>query len=98
MDRDLTHYGATSRVESIPVLKNQYPSDGRSQTSRQRQRTSRHPGPDAVIPGADPCPAAVLGELGLRNPATLRHGGGSRDVPPCDHLAGTWPEALGRCL
>jgi hypothetical protein len=28
MDRDLTHYGATSRVESIPVLKNQYPSDG----------------------------------------------------------------------
>src|SRR5262249_53096312 len=28
MDSDLTHYGATSRVKSIPVLKNQYPSDG----------------------------------------------------------------------
>src|SRR5262245_24720660 len=33
------------------------------------------------VPGADFCAAALLVGAGLRNPATLRHGNGRRDVP-----------------
>ena len=52
----------------------------------------------ALVPGPDPGPAAVLGRAGLRDPAALRHGGRRRHLPPGDHAARARPRALERRL
>src|SRR5262249_7323392 len=52
------------------------------------------PRPDIHLPGPYPDATGVLGEAGLPDPAALRHGGGSRDFAPGDHLAGAGPQAL----
>ena len=50
--------------------------------------------PAALVPGADPGAAALLGGLGLRHLAALRHGGRRRHLSSGDDAARARPEAV----
>ena len=63
-----------------------------------RRRFAAAHAPGTLVPGAHPGAAALLGGLGLRHPAALRHGGGRRHLSPGDDLARARAEAVERRL
>ena len=66
-------------------------------TAHERRFAAVH-APRALVSGAHSRPAALLGGLGLRHFAALRHGGWRRHLPSGDDAARARAKALERCL
>src|ERR1700712_3657083 len=85
----------TSRLDPCPLPWHLSRSFPRIRTLRHDcNNCSRLHEPEAVVSGADPDAAQLLGRQGLRRPAAIRHGSRRRYLPPGNDIARARAEAL----